>query len=53
MASTYAGVEFITEYALARAANSIRGWLMKIGRKFNYVCGGIFVMIGTALPLRN
>ncbi len=53
MAGTYAVTEFMTEYALASAANRIRPWLARVGRHFNRVCGGIFVAIGAALPLRT
>ncbi len=53
MASTYAVTEFLTEYALASAAHRVRPWLAKAGRRFNQACGGIFVAIGAALPLRG
>lgn len=53
MAATFVGTEVITEYTLASAANWIRPWLARVGRKFNQVCGGIFVAIGAALPLRS
>lgn len=53
MAATYAVTEFITEYAIAAAASRIRPWLARTGKRFNQLCGGIFVGIGAALPLRN
>lgn len=53
MAATYAVTEFWTEYALASAAHRVRPWLAKVGRRFNQTCGGIFMAIGAALPLRG
>lgn len=52
IAATYALTEFSTEYLLASAAQRIRPWLARVGRRFNRVCGGIFVAIGAALPLK-
>lgn len=52
VAATYAATEFFAEYALASAANRVRPWLRRVGRRFNQVCGGFFVAIGAALPLR-
>lgn len=52
MAGTFVMTEVITEYGLALAAHRIRPWLGRVGRQFNRVCGGIFVAIGAALPLR-
>lgn len=52
VALTFVGTETLTEYALARAAHRIRPWLARVGRRFNQVCGGMFVAIGAALPLR-
>jgi hypothetical protein len=48
-----AAVEFLTEYALAGAANRIRPWLVRAERRFNQVCGGIFAVAGAARPLRS
>lgn len=53
MAVTFALVEIVTEFALASAAHRLRPWLRRVGRHFNRVCGGAFVAIGTALPLRG
>lgn len=52
MGATYAVVEFAVEYLYAAAAHRVRPWLARVGRRFNRVCGGIFVAIGAALPLR-
>ena len=50
--ATYAFVEFAVEYLYAATAHRIRPWLARVGRRFNQVCGGIFVAVGAALPLR-
>ncbi len=52
MAGTFAVTELATEYLLASAAHRIRPWLGRVGRRFNQACGGVFVAIGAALPLR-
>ncbi|AZL68438.1 MULTISPECIES: LysE family translocator [Pseudomonas] len=51
MAATFASVEFVVEYLLARLAYRIRPWLSKGGKGFNRCCGGLFALIGVALPL--
>ncbi|HRO60176.1 MAG TPA: LysE family transporter [Burkholderiaceae bacterium] len=53
MAATFVATEVVTEFALASAANWIRPWLARVGRRFNQACGGIFVAIGAALPMRT
>ena len=53
MAGTFAGTEFLTEYVLASAAHRISPWLRRVGKRFNRVCGGLFVALGAALPLSN
>ena len=53
MASTFAAVEIATEFFIASMANRISPWLRRVGRRFNQVCGGMFVAIGVALPLRS
>ncbi|MCE0918065.1 MULTISPECIES: LysE family translocator [unclassified Pseudomonas] len=51
MAATFASVECLVEYLLARLAFRIRPWLAKGGRGFNRCCGSLFALIGVALPL--
>lgn len=53
MAGTFALVEILTEFALASAAHRLRPWLRRVGKQFNRACGGAFVAIGAALPLRS
>ncbi len=51
MAATFASVECVVEYLLARLAFRIRPWLAKGGKGFNRCCGSLFALIGVALPL--
>lgn len=51
MAGTFAIVEGIVEYLLARTAQRTRPWLERAGRGFNRCCGGLFAAMGLALPL--
>ena len=53
MAGTFVATEVVTETMLASAADRIRPWLGRVGRRFNRACGGLFVAIGAALPLRG
>ena len=53
MASTFAAIEIATEFFIASMANRISPWLRRVGRRFNQVCGGLFMAIGVALPLRS
>lgn len=52
MAGTFAGIEVLTEFVIASTAHRIRPWLQRSGKRFNQACGGVFVAIGAALPLR-
>jgi len=52
MASTFAVTEALTELGLASTAHRIRPWLARVGKRFNHVCGAVFMAIGAALPLR-
>ncbi len=51
MAATFALVEGLVEYLLARTAQRTRPWLERAGRGFNRCCGGLFGAMGLALPL--
>lgn len=51
MAVTFASVECMVEYVLARLAFRIRPWLAKGGKGFNRCCGSLFALVGVALPL--
>jgi threonine/homoserine/homoserine lactone efflux protein len=53
MAGTFAAIEIATETLIAGAAHRISPWLARVGRRFNQACGGVFVAIGVALPLRG
>lgn len=53
MAGTFAATEIATEIFIASMADRIRPWLRRAGRRFNQACGGVFVAIGVALPLRG
>ena len=53
MAGTFAAVEIATEVFIAAGAQRLRPWLKRVGRRFNQACGGVFVAIGVALPLRG
>lgn len=50
MALTFATVECCVEYLLARMAHRVRPLLARAGRRFNRVCGGLFALMGAALP---
>jgi len=51
MAATFAAIEIVVEYLLARLAHRIRPALERVGRSFNRACGGMFVAMGVALPM--
>lgn len=53
MAGTFATIEIATETFIASMAHRISPWLRRVGRRFNQTCGGIFMAIGVALPLRT
>lgn len=53
MAGTFAVVEITYETVVASLAHRIRPWLQKSGKRFNQACGGVFMAIGIALPLRG
>ncbi len=51
MAGTFAVIECLVEYLLARMANRIRPALERYGKRFNRICGGAFAAMGVALPM--
>jgi threonine/homoserine/homoserine lactone efflux protein len=53
MAGTFAAIEVATELFIASMAHRLSPWLRRVGRRFNQACGGVFVAIGAALPLRS
>ena len=53
MAGTFAAIEFVYELGIAHAAQRISPWLRRAGKAFNRACGGVFMAIGTAMPLRG
>lgn len=53
IALTYAFTEFCAEYACATTANIIRPWLMRTGRRFNRICGCVFIAVGAAMQIRG
>ena len=53
MAGTFTAIEIATEALIASMANRVNPWLRRVGRRFNQACGGVFVVIGLALPLRQ
>jgi threonine/homoserine/homoserine lactone efflux protein len=52
MAGTFAAIEIVTEVLIASTAQRLRPWLARVGRRLNQACGGVFMAIGAALPLR-
>ncbi|MEW6693975.1 Homoserine/homoserine lactone efflux protein [Tepidimonas thermarum] len=53
MAGTFAVIEIATEAVIASTASRLTPWLRRVGRRFNQACGGVFMAIGAALPLRG
>jgi len=53
MAGTFAVVEMTYEMVVASLAHRTRPWLRRVGKRFNQACGGVFMAIGLALPLRG
>ena len=51
MAGTFAAIECVVEYLLARMAHRIRPKLERYGKRFNRVCGGAFAAMSVALPM--
>lgn len=53
IAGTFVMVESATKLVIAGTAARVRPWLERVGRRFNQICGGLFILIGMALPLRG
>lgn len=53
MAGTFALLEFAIELMIVGMAQRINAWLVRVGKRFNQVCGALIAMIGAALPLRG
>ena len=53
MAGTFAAIEIGTELFIASMAHRISPWLKRVGKRFNQACGGVFMAVGLALPLRG
>ena len=53
MAMTFIVIEFIYEFTVASLADRIKPFLVRAGKNFNRVFGGIFIAIGVLLPLRG
>lgn len=53
MAATFVGIEIVTELAIAAGSAKVKPVLARFGKRFNYVFGGLFMVIGIALPLRS
>ena len=53
MAATFAVIEIATELFIAGMARRISPWLRRVGKRFNQACGGVFMAVGAALPLRG
>jgi homoserine/homoserine lactone efflux protein len=51
MAVVFVAVEIVVEYGLALLAHRIRPLLERAGQRFNRACGGLFVVMGVALPM--
>lgn len=50
---TWVVLEFCVEFFLASAAARIRPWLVRCGKAFNRCCGGVFMLLGLAIPLKG
>ncbi len=53
LAATFVTVECAVELLLANLAHRIRPVLNRVGKKFNRVCGILFALMGSALPMTN
>jgi threonine/homoserine/homoserine lactone efflux protein len=53
MAMTFIVIEFAYEFTVASLADRIKPLLVRAGKNFNRVFGGVFIAIGVLLPLRG
>jgi homoserine/homoserine lactone efflux protein len=53
MAITFMVIEFVYEFTVASLADRIKPLLVRAGKNFNRVFGGVFIAIGVLLPLRG
>jgi len=53
MAITFMVIEFVYEFTVASLADRIKPLLVRAGKNFNRVFGGVFIAIGLLLPLRG
>jgi len=53
MAATFVGIEILTELGIAAGSSRIKPLLARFGKRFNHIFGGMFMLIGVALPLRG
>jgi threonine/homoserine/homoserine lactone efflux protein len=53
MALTFIVIEFVYELTVATLADRIKPLLVRAGKNFNRVFGGVFIAIGVLLPLRG
>lgn len=53
MAMTFIVIEFVYEFTVASLSDRIKPLLVRAGKNFNRVFGGIFIAIGVLLPLRG
>ncbi|MGN1056009.1 MAG: LysE family translocator [Comamonas sp.] len=53
ISATWVVLEFCVEFFLASAAARIRPWLVRCGKAFNRCCGGVFMLLGLAIPLKG
>ena len=53
MTATFVGIEIIFEWLVASGSAKIQPLLVRFGKRFNHVFGGLFMAIGVALPLRG
>jgi homoserine/homoserine lactone efflux protein len=53
MAATFVVTEIVYELIVAAAADRIKGWLARVGRRFNQACGSVFAALGIGLAVRD